>query len=137
MISSNLSEEITMKQPRDVYKATVETAQQWASGLEAVVTRLGTRFQRTALRQRVTAYVRGLISPIARKNGWPLAEAAGDPTPYGVPHVLGRAAWSAEAVRDALRAYGVAHLGDSDAVLVVDETGVVKQGAKSVGVARQ
>jgi SRSO17 transposase len=137
MISSNLWEEITMKQPRDVYKATVETAQQWASGLEAVATRIGARFQRTELRQRATAYLRGLISPIARKNGWQLAEAAGDPTPYGVQHLLGRAAWSADAVRDDLRAYVVEHLGDSDAVLVVDETGFVKKGAKSVGVARQ
>jgi SRSO17 transposase len=137
MISSNLWEEITMKQPRDVYKATVDTAQQWASGLEAVATRIGARFQRTELRQRVTAYLRGLISPIARKNGWQLAEAAGDPTPYGMQHILGRAAWSADAVRNDLRAYVVEHLGDADAVLVVDETGFVKKGAKSVGVARQ
>jgi SRSO17 transposase len=137
MISSNLWEEITMTQPRDVYQATVATAQQWASGLEAVATRIGARFQRTELRQRVTAYLRGLISPSERKNGWQLAEAAGDPTPYGVQHLLGRAVWSADAVRDDLRAYVVEHLGDADAVLVVDETGFVKKGAKSVGVARQ
>jgi len=79
----------------------------------------------------------GLISPIARKNGWPLAEAAGDPTPYGVRHLPGRAEWSAEAVRDDLRAYAVEHLGEADAVLVVDATGFVKKGTKSVGVARQ
>lgn len=137
MISSTPWEEITMKPPRDVYKATVDTAQQWANGLEAVATRIGARFQRPELRQRATAYLRGLISPIERKNGWQLAEAAGDPTPYGVQHLLGRAAWSADAVRDDLRAYVIEHLGDSDAVLVVDETGFVKKGAKSVGVARQ
>jgi SRSO17 transposase len=137
MISSNSWEEITMKQPRDVYKTTVHTAQQWASGLEAVATRIGARFRRTDLRQRALAYLRGLISPIERKNGWQLAEAAGDPTPYGVQHLLGRAAWSADAVRDDLRAYVVEHLGDVDAVLVVDETGFLKKGTKSVGVARQ
>jgi SRSO17 transposase len=137
MISSTPWEEITMKQPRDVYKATGDTAQQWAHGLEAVATRIGARFQRPELRQRATAYLRGLISPIERQNGWQLAEAAGDPTPYGVQHLLGRAAWSADAVRDDLRAYVIEHVGDSDAVLVVDETGFVKKGAKSVGVARQ
>jgi SRSO17 transposase len=137
MISSNVWEEITMKQPRHVYQATVDAAQPWASGLEAVAIRIGGRFQRSELRQRATAYLRGLISPIERKNGWQLAEAAGDPTPYGVQHVLGRAVWSAEAVRDDLRAYVIEHMGDADAVLVVDETGVIKKGAKSVGVARQ
>jgi SRSO17 transposase len=137
MISSNPWEEITMNQPRDVHKATVATAQQWASGLEAVATRLGARFRRPELRQRVTADLRGWRSPLERKNGWQLAEAAGDPTPYGVQHVLGRAAWGAEAVRDDLRAYVVAHLGDADAGLVVDETGFVKKGPESVGGARQ
>jgi SRSO17 transposase len=137
MISSNPWEEITMQQPRQVYKTTVDAAQPWASGLEAVAARIGARFQRTELRRRATAYMRGLISPIARKNGWPLAEAAGDPTPYGVQHLLGRAAWSADAVRDDLHAYVVEHLGASDAVLVVDETGFVKKGTKSAGVARQ
>jgi SRSO17 transposase len=99
MISETFWEEITMQQPRDVDKATVEAAQQWASGLEAVAMRIEARFQRPELRPRVTAYLRGRISPIERKNGWRLAEAAGDPTPYGVQHVLGRAVWSADAVR--------------------------------------
>ena len=126
-----------MKQPREGFKTTVDTAQQWASGLEAVATRIGARFRRTELRQRATAYLRGLISSIERKNGWQLAEAAGNPTPYGVQHLLGRAAWSADAVRDDLRAYVVEHLGDAGAVLVIDETGFVKKGVKSVGVARQ
>jgi SRSO17 transposase len=137
MISSTLWEEITMKQPRDVYKATVDTAQQWASDLEAVATRIGARLRRTELGQRVAAYLRGLISPIERKNGWQLAEAASDPTPYGVQHLLGRAAWSADAVRDDLQSYVVEHLGEPDAVLVIDETGFLKKGTKSVGVARQ
>jgi SRSO17 transposase len=126
-----------MPQPRDAYNTTVDAAQQWASGLEVVATRIGARFPRAEPRQRATAYLRGLVSPIERKNGWQLAEAAGDTTPYGVQHLLGRAAWSADAVRDDLRAYVVEHLGDADAVLVVDETGFVKKGTKSVGVARQ
>jgi SRSO17 transposase len=115
----------------------VATAQQWAGGREAVATRIRARFPRTELRQRATASWRGLIRPIERQNGWQLAEAAGAPTPYGGQQLLGRAAWRAEAVRDDLRAYVVAHVGAADAVLVVDATGCVKKGAKSVGVARQ
>src|SRR5919109_4003806 len=83
------------------------------------------------------AYLRGLISPIERKNGWQLAEYAGEEQPYGMQHLLGRAVWSADAVRDDLRTYVVEHLGEADAVLVVDETGFLKKGTKSVGVARQ
>ena len=137
LISSNPWEEITMKPPRDVYTATVDAAQPWASGLEAGATRIGARFRRTDLRPRATAYWRGLISPVERKNGWQLAEAAGDPTPDGGQPLLGRAAWSADAIRADLRASVVEPWGDADAVLVVDETGVLTKGTKSVGVARQ
>ena len=80
---------------------------------------------------------RGLLSPSERKNGWQVAEAAGATTPYGMQHLLGRAVWDADAVRDELRAYVVEHLGDPAAVLVVDETGFLKQGDKAVGVQRQ
>jgi SRSO17 transposase len=97
---------------------------------------MGKRFLRAEPRQRAMAYVRGLISPIERKNGWQLAEPAGDAAPHGVQHLLGRAAWSADAVRDDLRTYVMEHLGDPDAVLVIDETGFLKKGTKSVGVAR-
>ena len=74
-----------------------------------------------------------------RKNAWQLAEVAwvGDATPYGIQHLLGRASWQADDLRDALCAYVVAHLGDPDAVLVVDETGFLKKGDRSAGVARQ
>ena len=72
-----------------------------------------------------------------RKNGWQLAEAAGDRTPDGVQEFLSRVRWDADAVRDDLRAYVVEHLGDPGAVLVLDETGFVKKGAKSAGVQRQ
>ena len=86
---------------------------------------------------RALAYLQGLLSPLERKNGWQLAAAAGDPSPYGVQHLLGRAQWDADAVRNDLCAYVVEHLGDKQAVLIVDETGLVKKGAQSVGVQRQ
>ena len=77
-------------------------------------------------------YLRGLLSPVERKNGWQLAEQAGQETPYATQHLLGRAAWSADEVRDDLRAYVVAHLGEADGVLVIDETGFLKEGVAKV-----
>lgn len=126
-----------MTQQTSESKAAVEEAERWAQGLEAVAERIRGRFPRAEPRERATAYLRGLISPVERKNGWQLAEEAGDETPYGVQHLLGRAEWSAEEVRDDLRSYVVEHLGSEDAVLVVDETGFLKKGVKSVGVQRQ
>src|SRR5215211_1354282 len=109
----------------------------WAVNLGALVDRIGRHFARAEPRRRVLAYLQGLLSPVERKNGWQLAEAAGEPAPYGVQHLLGRAVWDAAAVRDDLRAYVAEHLGDPDAVLVVDETGFLKKGGRSVGVQRQ
>ena len=77
------------------------------------------------------------MSPIERKNGWQLAEAAGDRTPDGVQEFLSRTRWDADAVRDDLQAYVIEQFGDADAVLVLDETGFLKKGKKSAGVARQ
>jgi SRSO17 transposase len=74
-------------------------------------------------RVRAGVYVRGLLSAAERKNGWTLAERAGDVTPDGMQRLLNHAAWDADAVRDDLRDYVVEHLGDDAAVLVVDETG--------------
>ena len=116
---------------------TREDAARWAQGLEEVMDRIGARFGRIEPRRRALAYLRGLLSPVARKNGWQLAEVAGDRTPDGVQDFLARAHWDADLVRDDLRAYVVAHLGDPGAVLVLDETGFVKKGAKSCGVQRQ
>ncbi len=109
----------------------------WAEGLEAVHARVAPRFARAEPRQRALAYLRGLLSPVERKNGWQLAEQAGEVTPDGMQHLLARADWDADRVRDDLRAYVVEHLGDARAVLVVDETGFLKKGTKSVGVQRQ
>jgi SRSO17 transposase len=109
----------------------------WADGLEAVAVRIEPRFARAESRRRVRAYLRGLLSPLERKNGWQLAEHAGEATPDGMQHLLARAAWDADQVRDDLRAYVVEHLGDQQGVLVIDETGFLKKGTKSVGVQRQ
>src|SRR5215470_535775 len=116
---------------------TTTEAQQWAEGLSSLGQRLGGRFARAEPRRRALGYLQGLLSPLERKNGWQLAEAAGDPSPYGVQHLLGRAQWDADAVRNDLCAYVVEHLGDKQAVLIVDETGFVKKGERSVGVQRQ
>jgi SRSO17 transposase len=83
------------------------------------------------------AYVHGLLSEAERKNSWPVAEACGAPTPYGFPYVLARADWDVDLVRDELRTYIIQHLGDPHGVLVLDDTGVVKTGRHSAGVARQ
>jgi len=118
-------------------EAMLQEVERWGSGLEAVHRRLGRRFARSEPRQRALAYLRGLLSPIERKNGWQLAEQAGEATPDGMQHLLARADWDADGVRDDLRTYVVEQLGDAEAVLVVDETGFVKKGTKSAGVQRQ
>lgn len=117
--------------------ATLLVVERWGDGLEPLHRRLERRFVRAEPRRRALAYLRGLLSPIERKNGWQLAEQAGEATPDGMQHLLARADWDADAVRDDLRAYVVEQLGDADAVLVVDETGFLKKGTKSVGVQRQ
>ena len=115
----------------------VSEAEGWARGLDELAGRLAPRFGRVEPRRRALAYLRGLLVPLGRKNGWQLAEAAGDRTPDGMQDFLSRMRWDADAVRDDLRAYVVEHLGDPDAVLVLDETGFVKKGEKSAGVQRQ
>src|SRR5512144_1988371 len=110
---------------------------EWVRELDALGARIAARFGRVEPRRRALAYVRGLLAPIERKNGWRLAEAVGDATPDGVQDFLAWARWDAETVRDDLRAYVIEHLGDPEAVLVLDETGFVKKGTKSVGVQRQ
>jgi len=115
----------------------LETVRAWAVWLTEVERRIMPRFARREARRQAWAYLRGLLSPVERKNGWQVAEVNGAPTPYGVQHLLGRAKWDADEVRDDLRPYLVEHLGDPQAVLVVDETGFLKKGQHSAGVARQ
>jgi SRSO17 transposase len=110
---------------------------EWTAGLEEVQARIGPRFARSEQRQRVRRYLEGLLSPVERKNGWQLAERAGEARPYGMQRLLAGAKWDADAVRDDLQGYVLDHLGDPQATLVIDETGFLKQGTKSVGVKRQ
>jgi SRSO17 transposase len=102
-----------------------------------VMGRVAARFCRVEPRRRARAFVLGLLADLPRKNCWTIAELAGDATPDGMQHLLERARWDADAVRDDLRDYVVEHLGGADAVLVVDETGDLKKGAGSAGVQRQ
>jgi hypothetical protein len=108
-----------------------------AAYLTEIERRLAPYFERAEPRQRAMAYLRGLLSPAERKNSWQLAEVSGDTTLYGFQHLLRRALWDPEAVRDELRHYIVQHLGDPEAVLVLDETGFLTKGRHSAGVARQ
>lgn len=116
---------------------TQSDVQGWAAGLDGVLDRIGPRFVRAEPRRRALAYLRGLLAPVERKNGWQLAEVVGDATPDGVQDFLSRMRWDADQVRDDLQAYVVERLGDEDAVLVLDETGFLKKGTKSAGVQRQ
>jgi SRSO17 transposase len=109
----------------------------WEAGLTALQAGIARRFTRQEPRRRVLAYLKGLLGPVERKNGWQLAEYTGDGSPDGVQRLLSSYDWDADQVRDDLQRYVAEHLGDSSAVLVVDETGFLKQGTKSVGVARQ
>lgn len=114
-----------------------EDVRGWGQQLDEVARRVGARFPRSETRDRVRAYLIGLLGPVQRKNAWQVAEQIGDDAPYGVPYLMGRSEWDPDLVRDDLREYVVEALGDSDAVLVLDETGFLKKGTKSAGVARQ
>lgn len=114
-----------------------KTVRSWTGELDALGERIAPHFARSELRQRARDYLRGLLSSAGRKNGWQLAEVVGNTTPYGLQHLLGRANWDADALRDDLREYVIEHLGEKEATLIVDETGFIKKGDKSVGVKRQ
>lgn len=109
----------------------------WAAGLAEMHALIGSRFARSEPRERVAGYLRGLLAPLERKNGWTLAERAGEASPDGMQRLLASAGWDADGVRDDLRGYVVEQLGDPAGVLVVDETGFLKKGRRSAGVARQ
>lgn len=118
--------------------ASVEaTLELWASSLRDVTARMRRLFaqERTALNAGL--FLDGLFGGEPRKTGWMRAEAAGDPGPWRQQELLGRDRWDADELRDLVREYVVEHLADADAVLVVDETGFLKQGKASCGVARQ
>jgi SRSO17 transposase len=99
----------------------------WQAGLEELLGRVAGRFGRVEPRRRARAFVHGLLADLPRKNCWTIAERAGDASPDGMQHLLARAVWDHDGVRDDVRAYLVEALGDPEAVLVVDETGDLKR----------
>jgi SRSO17 transposase len=110
----------------------------WSKALGELHRRIGHRFARSEARERVKRYLLGLLGRVERKNGWQIAEAIGERDPQGVQRLLNTAKWDADAVRDDLRDYVVEHLAEeATGVLIVDETGFLKKGEKSVGVGRQ
>src|SRR5918995_6564053 len=110
----------------------------WSEAVEELHRRIAGRFARSEARERVKRYLLGLLGRVERKNGWQIAEAIGDKDPQGVQRLLNSAKWDANLVREDLREYVVEHLGEeATGVLITDETGFLKKGTKSVGVARQ
>lgn len=118
--------------------ASIETTLElWAASLRDVKGRMRSLFKQERLAASAGLFLDGLLGEERRKTGWMRAEAAGDPGPWRQQSVLGRGQWDADARRDIVRAYVVEALGDAEAVLVIDETGFLKQGRASCGVARQ
>src|SRR5258708_13774887 len=103
----------------------IEDLRSWADRLEEVQDRLAPYFERAEPRQRAMAYIRGLVSTTERKNGWQLAELAGEATPDGMQRLLNTAHWDADQVRDDLQAYILTHLPDPQAGMVAVDTGYV------------
>jgi len=113
------------------------TLELWASSLREVKGRIRPLFTQERVAQSAGLFLDGLLGPERRKTGWMRAEAAGDPGPWRQQAILGRGRWEADAMRDVVREYALETLSDPDAVLVVDETGFLKQGKSSCGVGRQ
>jgi SRSO17 transposase len=109
----------------------------WGQELERLHARITPRFARPEPRRRALAYLKGIVSSVERKNGWHLAEHAGEARPDGMQRLLNNAVWDADLVRDDLRAYVLEHLGDPYAILVIDESSFRKRGNKSAGVSKQ
>ena len=118
--------------------ASIETTLElWASSLREVKRRMRPLFTQARVALSAENFLEGLLGEERRKTGWMRAEAAGDPGPWRQQAILGRGQWDADALRDIVRDYALETLADDDAVLVVDETGFLKQGKASCGVARQ
>src|SRR5678809_1089123 len=118
--------------------ASIETTLElWTSSLREVKKRMRPLFEQDRTALNAGLFVDGLLGDERRKTGWMRAEAAGDPGPWRQQAVLGRDRWDVDALRDLVRDYATEHLADENAVLVIDETGFLKQGKASCGVARQ
>src|SRR2546430_2692916 len=109
----------------------------WDAAFAAFHARFAPLLYRREVRERSARYLRGLLGPVERKNGWQVAEAVGEADPQGIQRLLRVARWDADAVRDELMRFVAEQFGDADGIFVVDETGFVKKGAKSAGVQRQ
>src|SRR3989442_6460892 len=109
----------------------------WDEAFAAFHARFAPFFYRREVRERSARYLRGLLGPVERKNGWQLAEAGGETDPQGIQRLLYAARWDADAVRDELIRLVAESFGDADGIFVLDETGFLKKGTKSVGVQRQ
>src|SRR3954452_25324381 len=110
----------------------------WSEDFAVFASGFAARFPRVESRRRMVSYLRGLLSEAERKNGWTLAEAAGDDGPQGMQRLLNHYLWDTDTLRDDVRDAVVEHIGDPDrGVLILDETGFLKKGVKSAGVARQ
>ena len=114
-----------------------QTLELWALSLRDAKARLRPLFAQERVAVSAGLFLDGLLGDERRKTGWMRAEAAGDPGPWRQQAILGRGRWDADALRDVVRDYAVEHLADADAVLVIDETGFLKQGKASCGVGRQ
>jgi SRSO17 transposase len=110
---------------------------QWSAELDRLHARVACRFTRSEPRRRARQYLSGLVAGLDRKNGWTLAEQAGDLSPDGMQRLLRWADWDIDAVLDDVRDYVIEHLGEPNGVLIIDDTGFLKKGVKSAGVARQ
>ena len=118
--------------------ASIETTLElWASSLREVKGRMSGLFTQERVAASANLFLDGLLGDERRKTGWMRAEAAGDPGPWRQQAILGRGHWDADALRDIVRVYALETLADDDAVLVIDETGFLKQGKASCGVGRQ
>src|SRR5665811_2022764 len=114
-----------------------ETLALWAASLREIKKRIRPLFNQDRVARNAGLFLEGLLGDERRKTGWMRAEAAGDPGPWRQKAILGRRDWDADALRDIVRGYVIEHLADVDAVLVIDETGFLKQGKASCGVGRQ
>src|ERR1043166_9831324 len=114
-----------------------ETLALWAASLREIKKRIRPLFTQERVATNAGLFLEGLLGDEQRKTGWKRAEAAGDPGPWRQQAILGRGDWDADALRDIVRVYVIEHLADDDAVVVIDETGFLKQGKASCGVARQ
>lgn len=132
MTTEEGTEQVSRQEEREL-----SIIRQSAQALAELLVRIGSHFGRAEVRKRVGRYLQGLLAEVPRKNGWQMAEALGEANAHGVQRLLEEADWDEEAVRDELRTYVIEQLGEPAGILVVDETGFVKKGKQSAGVARQ